>query len=72
MKIYTIDIDERESLVDTLWNEIEANSSKGVHFVCTPNKNEITIFEKNQTTPIAQINLVKVSDEYDIKRDIFN
>ena len=72
MKKYLIDIKDRESLLQTLWEEIEACSSDNVCFVCTPNKNEISIFEENTTTPIAQINLIKVSDEYDVKRNIFN
>jgi hypothetical protein len=72
MKNYLIDIEDKESLLQTLWDEIEANSSKEVCFVCTPCKNEIAILEENATTPIARINLIKVSDEYDVKRDIFN
>lgn len=72
MKTYTIDIEDKESLIQTLWEEIEASSSKETRFVCTPGKNEIAIFEENATTPIALINLIKVSDEYDVKRDIFN
>ena len=72
MKTYTIDIEDKESLLQTLWEEIEINSDKEVCFVCTPNKNEIAIYEKEGANPIAKINLVKVSDEYDVKRDIFN
>lgn len=71
MKTYTIDISNRESLIDTLWNEIEANSSNEVCFVCVPGKNQIVIHEDINNAPVATINLVKVSDDYDVKRDLF-
>ena len=71
MKAYTIDINNRESLIETLWNEIEANSSKETCFVCAPNKGQIGIHEDIKNPPIAIISLVKVSDEYDVKNDIF-
>lgn len=72
MKTYNIDIDKRDSLIEALWEEIQECSGKDVCFVCTPNKNEITIFENEVATPIAKINLIKVSDEYDVKQDIFD
>lgn len=72
MKTYTINIDNRESLIDTLWNEIEANSTnRNVCFVCSPNKGEIVVYDDIQQTPIASLKLVKIHDEYDVKRDIF-
>ena len=71
MKTYTISIDNRESMIETLWNEMEANSSKEVCFVCTPGKNEIVIHDDITRAPLATINLVKVSDDYDVKRDLF-
>ena len=72
MKTYLIDIEDKESLLQTLWEEIEANSSNGTCFVCAPCKNEITILETGAENPIARINLIKISDELDIKQDIFN
>lgn len=71
MKTYTIDINNRESLIETLWNEIEANPSKEVCFVCAPNTRQIGIHEDIKNPPIAIISFVKVSDEYDVKNDIF-
>ena len=71
MKAYTIDINNRESLIETLWNEIEANSSKEICFVCAPNMGQIGIHEDIKNPPIAIISLVKLSDEYDVKNDIF-
>lgn len=71
MKTYLIDIKDRESLIQTLWEEIEANSSEELCFVCKPTKGQIGIHEDIKDPPIAIISLVKVSDEHDVKNDIF-
>lgn len=69
MKNYTIDIERRDSLLDTLWSNAEETS--GVSVLCKPNSNQVFIIGADGTT-LATINLVEVSDEYDVVSEIFS
>jgi hypothetical protein len=67
MKTYTIDIERRDSLLDTLWGNAERASEVSV--LCKPASNQVFIIGADGKT-LAIINLVKVSDEYDVISEI--
>ena len=67
MKTYTIDIERRDSLLDTLWSNAERAS--GVSVLCKPTSNQVFIIGADGKT-LAIINLIHVSDEYDVISEI--
>ena len=69
MRTFNVDVESRDSLLESLWNEAECQD---VLFQITliPSKGQIVVSDEEEE--VAQINLIKVADEYDIIRNLFD
>lgn len=69
MRKFNVDVEKLAALLESLWNEAECQDVQ-IQITLIPSKNQIVVADEEEE--LAQINLMKVSDEYDVVRDLFD
>ena len=69
MRQFNVDVEKLDALLESLWNEAECQDVQ-IKITLIPAMNKIVVADEEEE--LAQINLMKVSDEYDVVRDLFD
>lgn len=69
MRQFNVDVEKLDALLESLWNEAECQDVQ-IQITLIPAMNKIVVADEEEE--LAQINLMKVSDEYDVVRDLFD
>lgn len=69
MRTFNVDVETLAALLETLWNEAECQDVQ-IEITLIPSKSQIVVADGEEE--LAQINLIKVVDEYDVVRDLFD
>lgn len=69
MRTFNVDVEKLDALLESLWNEAESQEVQ-IEITLIPAKKMLIVSDDEEE--LAKINLIKVSDEYDVVSDLFN
>ena len=69
MRTFNVDVEKLDALLESLWNEAESQEVQ-IEITLIPAKKMLIVSDDEEE--LAQINLIKVHDEYDVVRDLFD
>ena len=69
MRTFNVDVEKLDALLESLWNEAESQEVQ-IEITLIPAKQMLIV--RDDEEELAKINLIKVSDEYDVVSDLFD
>lgn len=69
MRTFNVDVEKLDALLESLWNEAESQEVQ-IEITLIPAKQMLIVSDDEEE--LAKINLIKVSDEYDVVSDLFD
>ena len=69
MRTFNVDVEKLDALLESLWSESECQDTQ-IEITLIPSKQQLIV--RDEEEDLAQINLIKVHDEYDVVHNLFD